>query len=132
LRRRWLLAVVAFAAAAVVALGWTLETGPAEGSWRRGVGLAVLAVLPMYAGGTVLGGLAAKHPRRAVGAPAVLGATLGVALQGGVLLTRFEPVSVYLLGVVVVSGAALFGAVRDESDESNAGDAGDARESETS
>lgn len=116
LRRRWLLAVVAFTAAAVVALGWSLEAGPAEGGWRRGFGLALLTVLPLYAGGTVLGGLASKHPPRAVGAPAVLGAALGVVLQGGVLLTRVEPVSVYLLGVVLVSGAALLGTARDEGD----------------
>lgn len=107
LRRRWLAAVGAFALAAVVALGWSLAGEMAASAWRRGVGLAALCVLPLYACGVLLGALGAAHPGVRVGAAAVLGATLGVVLQGTVLLSRTEPVSVYLMGVVLLSAAAL-------------------------
>jgi hypothetical protein len=106
LRRRWLLAVATFAAAALMALAWSLQEDASAG-WRRGAALAVLAVLPLYACGVVLGALSSAHPRVRVGAAAVLGAAVGVTLQGAVLLARVEPVSVYLLGVVILSAAAL-------------------------
>jgi hypothetical protein len=118
LRRRWLLAVAAFAAAALAAFGWSLSSAPADDMWRRGVGLALLAVLPLYSGGVVLGGLSATHPKVRVGAAAVLGAALGVVMQGTIFLARVEPVSVYLLGLVVLSCAALVEAGPGEEEDS--------------
>ncbi len=108
-RRRWLLAVGSFAATAAVAFAWATLEDPANGLWRRGFGLALLTALPLYAGGIVLGGLAVAHPtpRVGVGASAVLGAATGVTLQGAVFLGRVEPVSVYLLGIVLLSVGAL-------------------------
>lgn len=109
LRRRWLVAVGSFAAAAAVAFAWAVVDDPADGAWRRGVGLALLTVLPLYAGGVVLGGLSAAHstPHGGIGAAAALGAAAGVTLQGVVFLGRVEPVSVYLLGIVLLSCGAL-------------------------
>lgn len=109
LRRRWLVAVGSFAAAAAVAFAWAAVDDPVDGVWRRGVGLALLTVLPLYAGGVVLGGLAAAHPtpHGGIGAAAVLGAAAGVTLQGAVFLGRVEPVSIYLLGIVLLSCGAL-------------------------
>jgi len=55
----------------------------------------------------VLGAVQALHPGSRTGAMAALGGALGVVLEGSVLLVRFEPVSIYLLCIVVLSAAAL-------------------------
>lgn len=112
LRRRWLFALVAYAAAAVVSAAWSLGDGLAGSAMSRGVALALLEALPLYAAGGLLAGLDAG-PGGRVGAAAVLGAALGVVLQGTVLLVRLQPTSVYLLGVVLLSTAALVHGRRD-------------------
>jgi hypothetical protein len=107
LRRRWFFALFAFGAAAVVSAAWSLREGVPDGALARGVSLALLEALPLYAVGALLGAIAAATSGARVGAAAALGASLGVVLAGTVLLLRSEPVSIYLLGVVLLSGAAL-------------------------
>jgi hypothetical protein len=107
LLRRWFFALFAFGAAAVVSAAWSLREGVPDGALARGVSLALLEALPLYAVGALLGAISAATSGARVGAAAALGASLGVVLAGTVLLLRSEPVSIYLLGVVLLSGAAL-------------------------
>jgi len=107
MHRRWLLAIAAFAVAAAASGAWSLTDTFIGTPLSRGMGLALLAALPLYATGAVLGGLAAERPGASVGAAALLGAAAGAVLLGSVLLVRLEPISIYLLCVVLTSGAAL-------------------------
>lgn len=111
LRRRWLLALVAFAGGSGVSAAWSLRQGLAGDALSRGLGLALLAGLPLYACGALLGAMSA--PRRTwsrhalVGAPAVAGAALGAILAGYVLVAALLPVSIYAFCLVLLSGGAL-------------------------
>lgn len=109
-RRRWLLALVAFTVAAVVAAGWDLAGGLAGRGVLRGLGLALLAAFPLYAVGTLLGVMSALRQDdpapSPVGAPAIAGAAAGVALVG-TLGARIPPVTAYLGCVALLSGASL-------------------------
>lgn len=131
LRRRWLLVVGAFGVAALVAWVGSGDGSVVEGAWRRGVDLALLTVLPLYAGGVLLAGLAGEAAtphamsRPGIGASAVFGAAVGVTLQGVVFLGRFEPVSTYLVGVVLLSCGALIEAGPGEADGTTAPAAAD-------
>lgn len=107
MHRRWLLAIAAFAVAAAASGAWSLTSTFTGTPLSRGIGLALLAALPLYATGAVLGGLAAARPGAGVGAAALLGAAAGAVVLGSVLLVRLEPISIYLLCVVLTSGAAL-------------------------
>jgi hypothetical protein len=107
LQRRWFLAITAFGAAAVVSFSWSLEADPPTTALGRGVALALLEALPLYTVGLALGGISATDGGARIGGWAAFGAAFGVVLQGGVLLTRLQPFSVYLLGIVLLSGAAL-------------------------
>ncbi|MBW3535546.1 MAG: hypothetical protein KY453_10080 [Gemmatimonadetes bacterium] len=110
MRRRWLLTLVAFTAAAGVAAGWDLAGGLASRPVLRGVGLASLAAFPLYAVGTLLGAMSAirrDDPAPSpVGAPAILGAAAGAAMVG-LLGARTPPITAYLGCVALLSGASL-------------------------
>ena len=83
-RRAWFLLLLCHAAAAVVAASWE-GLGGLAGNWRaRGMGLVLLAALPLYATGVVLGApaLSDGDPAVSPGAPAAVGAALGFALVG--------------------------------------------------
>lgn len=126
LRRRWLFAVFAFAAAAVFAGVWSLSNGAVgadlDPRLGRGLGLGFLAALPLFSTGSVLGALTAAPARRAsdlggdagasarrggVGAPSFFGAAAGLLFTGLYGVPILQPASLYLFCVVAVSGGAL-------------------------
>lgn len=112
-RRRWLFCLVAFTAAAGFAAAWQMVNGTAASFATRGLGLALLAGLPLYAAGAVLGALGRIREgdpgRRTtrIGAVAASGGAVGVLVTGLLLLSVLRPVSILLLCVVLVSAAAL-------------------------
>lgn len=107
-RRAWLLLLLTYVAAAVVAAGWDVLGGLAGSALTRGAGLAFLAALPLYATGLVLGASGWEGVEgSATGAPAALGAALGF-LGGGVIGIRLALVaSAYVACVIAVSAGAL-------------------------
>ncbi len=107
LRRRWFLVLAALGVAGGLSVVWSLGAGLQQTPPARGLALAFLEAFPLYAVGTVLGAVQALHPGSRSGAMAALGGALGVVLEGSVLLVRFEPVSIYLLCIVLLSGSAL-------------------------
>ena len=119
LRRRWLLTLMAFLAATVFGTTWTLVPELGSGRAAQGVGLALLAGLPLYACGALFVGLAREA--RAMGAPespgvaavATLGAALGFTLTG-LLLPRAPTPSSLLVGCLVFLslGGMAYAAVR--------------------
>jgi hypothetical protein len=114
-RRRWLLLLVAFAAAAFFAGGWEIFRGFGSRGWSQGTGLAALVALPLYAGGRLLASPAFQRspqdaPRRAhggVGVPALTGAAVGFLALGYLLFPILSPTALFLLCVVATSGGAL-------------------------
>ena len=120
LRRRWLLALMAFLAATVFGTAWTLVPEMGSGRAAQGIGLAVLAGLPLYACGALFTGLV-RERREAIGDPdrgataplAALGAALGFALTG-FLLPRAPTPSSLLVGCLVLLslGGMAYAAVR--------------------
>jgi hypothetical protein len=121
---RWLVAALALLAAGVLALLWSLSRELPQALVSRGVTLVVFAAAPMYGFGLVLGGIQAHlrgtdgRPwpgrRRAVGGPALFGATLGVVMVGMVLLPRFTPLSVYMFSLLCLASAAMLESSRRE------------------
>lgn len=118
LRRRWLLCLFAFLAAAAFGTFWTFV--PWLGGERLGqaAGLAVLAALPLYASGAVLGGMsvAAATDRggrlRSPGAAAAVGAAIGFVLTGLLLPRAPMPASLLVGCLVMLSlGGMVFGTV---------------------
>lgn len=119
LRRRWLSAMMAFLAATVFGTLWTLRPDIGSGSVGQGIGLAVLAGLPLYTCGALLTGLAQeaqetdarRKPR--VAAPGAFGAAVGFALTG-LLLPRAPTPSSLLVGCLVLlsMGGMAYGVVR--------------------
>jgi hypothetical protein len=117
LRRRWLFCLAAFIAAALYGTAWSLFDGLGQGRLGQGLGLALLAGLPMLACGSVLGGMGSVSSTGASGlrrssAPAALGATLGFVATG-VLLPRAPIPASLLVGCLVLlsGGAMVYGAV---------------------
>ena len=110
LRRRWLLVLFAFAGGSAVAGVWSVRGGLSESSTMQGIGLALLAALPLYSCGALLGGMSAprlSHVRGPVGSSAAAGAALGTVLAGYVLAAVLHPVSIYAFCLVLLSGAAI-------------------------
>jgi MFS family permease len=110
LRRRWLLVMFAFAGGSLVSGVWSVQGGLAGSATTQGVGLALLAALPLYSCGALLGGMSAprlSHVRGPVGSSAAAGAALGTVLAGYVLAALLLPVSIYAFCLVLLSGAAV-------------------------
>jgi len=122
LRRRWVFALFAFMIATGYVGAWSMVDALGRAWWGQGVGLAVLAGLPMYAAGTVLGGLAsAEHATGSrglgVGAAAAFGAAVGAVLTGALLPRTPMPASVLISCMVMLSlGGMVFGALSDTSE----------------
>lgn len=119
LRRRWLLALVAFLVATVFGTLWTIMPSLGSGRWGQGFGLAVLAGLPLYACGALFSGLAGEASEQGSPAGARLAAvgTLGAALgfsATGLLLPRAPTPSSLLVGCLVLLSLAgmAYGVVR--------------------
>ena len=118
LRRRWLLCLFSFVAAASFGVAWSLLPLLSDGSAGQAAGLTVLAALPLYAAGGVLGGRGAwagtDRGRRGTmrGAPAGVGAAAGFVLTG-VLLPRVPLPASLLVGCLVMLslGGMVYGAV---------------------
>lgn len=108
-RRAWFLLLAALVARAAVAASWE-ALGGLSGTWlQRGLGLAFLATLPLYAAGAVLGAPALAHgePPVRTGPWAAAGAVGGFALVGvGSSLLRLAPLA-YDAGILLVAVAAL-------------------------
>lgn len=120
IRRRWLVALVAFTLAAVAAGAWSVLGGLASGAATRGVGLAFLAGLPLYAVGSVLGGVAAAADGRPgrVAASAAGGAAVGAVFTSAVLVPNLVPASIFLFCLIAISGGALLhGRTLDDREE---------------
>lgn len=118
LRRRWLFCLVAFIAAALYGTAWSLFEGLGAGRLGQGVGLALLAGLPMFACGAVLGGIGSvsiaegSGRLRSPSAAASLGAALGFVATG-ILLPRAPIPASLLVGCLVLlsGGGMVYGAV---------------------
>jgi hypothetical protein len=121
LRRRWVLCLGAFAAAAIFGTAWSLVESLGEGRLGQGLGLALLAGLPLFACGAVLGGMGSaaesdvpgRLPRP--GATAALGAGLGFVITGALLPRAPIPASL-LVGCLVLLSASgmLYGVMLGE------------------
>lgn len=137
-RRRWLFCLVAYTAAAGFTAAWQMSDGLPSTFLNQGLGLALLGGLPLYAAGSVLGALGSLERRRgrrgpgdgpaserpgSLGAVASLGGAMGVLATGLVLIPTIQPVSIFLLCVVLVSAAALLHGWILEGREPGAGEA---------
>ena len=118
-RRAWFLLLFALLAGALVAASWEALGGLASTWLARGLGLACLAALPMYASGAVLGApaLGDGEGSFSAGPAAALGAAIGFALVGaGRSVLRVAPLT-YVSGVILVAaGALVHGTVLEERD----------------
>jgi len=116
LRRRWLFCLFAFLAAAAFGVVWSVPGILEEGRGTQALGLAILTALPLFACGTVLGGIAAIAAGRLgglrVGAAATFGAALGFVVTGVLLPRTPLPASLLLVCLVLLSlGGMVFGGV---------------------
>jgi hypothetical protein len=108
-RRAWFLLLFALVAGGVLAATWEALGGLASTWLARGLGLAFLAALPLYASAAVLGAraLAEGDPPVGAGPAGAVGAAFGFALVGlGRSALRVAPVA-YVSAVVLVSAGAL-------------------------
>ena len=120
LRRRWLFCLLAFMGATLFSAFWSVAQAVGGSALGQGLGLALLAGLPMYALGGVLGAMAAvvaTEPGGSVGAiggSALLGGSLGFAATGASLPQVFTPASLLLVCLVLLSaGGLVYGSVLD-------------------
>ena len=118
LRRRWIFCLFAFLGAAAFGAAWTLVPSLGEGRAGQGLGLAILAGLPLCAAGAVLGGMsvvASTDPGGRLAGPgpaSAVGAALGFVLTG-FLLPRAPMPSSLLVGCLVLLslGGMVYGGV---------------------
>ncbi len=109
LRRRWLFALIAFLAAAGFTLAWALFAGFGASRMTQAIGLALLAGLPLYACGRILGGINAVRMTVGLtgsGASASLGAAAGVLATGLGAVSGLGVPSFVLFLLVLLSGTA--------------------------
>lgn len=111
-RRRWLLALVAFSIAAAFSMGLGFRGEPPGTGVAQGLGLAFLGSFPLFSVGSLLGSMAriddlGLAPVSTVGIPSVLGAAAGFLMAGTILLPSAAPHTIYLFCLVALSGGAL-------------------------
>ena len=106
-RRAWILLVLAYVAGAVVAGSWEVFGGLASSWTTRGLGLAFLTALPLYATGLVLGAPALSEGTVGTGPVAVSGATMGFATIGLAGASLDLAASAYVACMMSVAAAAL-------------------------
>ncbi len=121
LRRRWLSVLVSFLVASVFTVTWTFGDGFGADARMQALGLALLGGLPLYACGRLLAAIYTMSMvstiggRANSGAPAALGAALGVLVTGSSGLSRLGAPSLLLFFLIVLSGTALMqGAILEE------------------
>lgn len=129
LRRRWLFALGAFLVAAVFGTLWSLFESLGQGRFGQGLGLALLAGMPLFACGTLLGGMGAMAecdesgalPRP--GAAAALGAGLGFVATGALLPRAPIPASLLVGCLMLLSGGGMiYGSMMGEGPGGREGD----------
>ena len=109
LRRRWLSALLAFLGATGFALAWAFFAGFGASPVTQALGLALLAGLPLYAGGRLLRGISTVRMMAGLtgdGALASLGAATGVLVTGIGALSGVGVPSFALFLLVMLSGTA--------------------------
>jgi hypothetical protein len=118
LRRRWLMCLIAFLGAALFGTSWSVVREFGDTAVGQGMGLAILAALPLYAAGSVLGGMSevarsdARGAQTGPGAAAMTGAALGFAATGFLLPRAPLPSSLLVACLIMLSFAGmLYGAV---------------------
>ena len=118
LRNRWLLCLLAFLAAALFAGAWSMPIGLGADRLSQGLGLAILAGLPLYAASSVLGGIAVAARTdhggrlRPPGGAAFIGVGLGVIVTGLLLPKAPMPASLLIGCLVMLSlGGMIYGGV---------------------
>lgn len=127
LRRRWLLYLTSILAATIFAGVWSLMWKERASGLEQGLGLALLAALPLYACGALLGVLSAGSPAAPSGGPArvgawaVAGGTIGFAATGLTLTHVLTPASLLLTALALVSaGGLVHGSILDSMSEPDA------------
>ncbi len=110
LRRRWVACLTSFLLAGTYGTLWSLNV-IGQGRLPQGAGLALVAALPLYTVGTVLGGIAteAAHAegRGRTAGIAVSGAAFGVVATGYLLPRAPMPASLLVGCLVVLSLAGM-------------------------
>jgi hypothetical protein len=111
LRRRILFCLLTFLGATLFGAFWSFVGTVGGTALGQGLGLAVLAALPLYACGGVLGTMGELNPsdarRPGVGASACLGGAFGLAASGVLLPRVLTPASLLLVCIVLISSAGL-------------------------
>jgi hypothetical protein len=131
LRRRWILCILTFMAATIFGVAWSLVPAIGTGPAGQAFGLTVLAAVPLFACGTVLGGMgsvvrSAPHgAMREPGAAAALGAGLGFVLTGLLLPRAPVPASLIVACLVLLSGAGVVYGTVLQGQDPEVGDVGD-------
>jgi len=118
LRGRWMLCLFAFMAAAAFGVAWSLVSAVGQGALGQALGLTLLAGLPLFTSGSVLGGMGSVARSgiagrlREPGAAAALGASLGFVTTG-LLLPRAPLPASLLVGCLVLlsAGGLVYGVV---------------------
>ena len=118
LRGRWVLCLMAFMAAAVFGVLWSVIPSIGGGAVGQAVGLTLLAALPLLTSGAVLGGMGSVTRSqiagkiREPGAAAALGASVGFVLTG-LLIPRTPIPASLLVGCLVLlsAGGLVYGVV---------------------
>jgi hypothetical protein len=123
-RLRWLLTLVAFTGAVVFAGTWEYFGAFGVQPWSQALGLALLAGLPLFFGGALLGVMTREdsvlHPKADVsrlspGVAVILGVGAGFLATGFVLFPRFSAPHLLLVCVVFLSlGALIHGWILDQ------------------
>ncbi len=115
-RLRWLLTLVAFTGAVVFAGAWEYFGAFGVQPWSQALGLALLAGLPLFFGGSLLGVMTREdsvlHPppdasRVSPGMAVILGVGAGFLATGFILFPRFSAPHLLLVCVVLLSAGAL-------------------------
>jgi hypothetical protein len=135
LRRRWMVCLTAFMAATAFGVAWSIVPEIGAGPTGQALGLTLLAGLPLFTCGTVLGGMAsvtrsaAPGALREPGAATALGAGLGFVLTGLLLPRAPIPASLIVGCLVLLSAGGLVYATvlssLDDDDEAHAGAVGE-------
>ncbi len=113
LRRHLHLTLVSLGLAGILTSMWAYFGGLSVVRGGQAAALAILAALPLYLAGTVLGLVCragsrdAEEGTVAVGGPALLGAATGFLIYGLFLIPRLAPPVLVLLCMAAVSAAAL-------------------------
>ena len=117
-RRRWSFGLVAFLVAAAYGSAWTFVSPLGEGRLGQALGLVVMGAVPLYAMGSILGGMTSAAVTdeggrlSGPGAAAAAGAALGFVLTG-LLLPRVPMPGTMLVGCLLLLsvGGMVYGSV---------------------